>query len=66
MSTPAEIVALLNNGINAALADPQIWQRVAGKGGTAPGGLPADFAKFIAEDTERWAKVVTYSHAKAN
>jgi hypothetical protein len=65
-NTPAEIVALLNNEINAALADPQIRQRVVDMGGTASGGSPADFAKFIVEDTERWAKVVTYSHAKAN
>jgi tripartite-type tricarboxylate transporter receptor subunit TctC len=65
-NTPAEIGALLNNEINAALADPQIRQRVADMGGAAPGGSPADFSKFIAEDTERWAKVVRYSHAKAN
>jgi tripartite-type tricarboxylate transporter receptor subunit TctC len=65
-NTPAEIVALLNKEINSALADPQIRRRVADMGGTAPGGSPADFAKFIADDTERWAKVVTYSRAKVN
>jgi tripartite-type tricarboxylate transporter receptor subunit TctC len=65
-NTPAEIVALLNKEINAALADPKIRQRVADMGGTAPGGPPADFAKFIADDTERWAKVVTFSQAKPN
>ncbi len=64
--TPAEIVALLNKEINVALANPKIKQRVADMGGTAPGGSSADFAKFIADDTERWAKVVAFSNAKAD
>jgi tripartite-type tricarboxylate transporter receptor subunit TctC len=65
-NTPAEIVTLLNKEINAALADPEIKQRVTELGATSPGGSPADFAKFIADDTERWAKVVMFSNAKAN
>jgi tripartite-type tricarboxylate transporter receptor subunit TctC len=64
--TPAEIVALLNKEVNTALADPTIKQRIADLGGTAPGGSPADFAKFIAEDTARWAKVAAFADLKLN
>jgi tripartite-type tricarboxylate transporter receptor subunit TctC len=65
-STPAEIVGLLNKEINAALADPNIRQRLADMGGTAPGGSAADFGKFIADDTEKWARVVKFSGAQAH
>jgi tripartite-type tricarboxylate transporter receptor subunit TctC len=65
-STPAEIVALLNRQINAGLVDPTIRQRIADLGGTAPGGTPADFARFIAEDTEKWARVARFSGVSAN
>ena len=64
-NTPAEIVALLNREINAAIADPRIRQRVADMGSTTPGGSPADFAKFIADETEKWAKVVKFAGIKA-
>ncbi|HEY6255375.1 MAG TPA: tripartite tricarboxylate transporter substrate binding protein [Xanthobacteraceae bacterium] len=63
-STPAEIVALLNRQINAAIADPTIRQRIAELGGTPRGGSSADFAEFIAEETERWAKVVKFAGIK--
>jgi tripartite-type tricarboxylate transporter receptor subunit TctC len=62
--TPAEIVALLNREINAALADPTIRQRIGDTGGTPRGGTPSDFAKFIVEETERWAKVVKFAGIK--
>jgi tripartite-type tricarboxylate transporter receptor subunit TctC len=65
-NTPAAIVTLLNKEINAAIADPKIRQRVADLGGTSPGGSPADFAKFLADETERWAKVVKYAGIKAD
>jgi tripartite-type tricarboxylate transporter receptor subunit TctC len=64
-NTPAEIVALLNKEINAAIADPKFKQRVADLGGTSPGGSPADFARFIADETERWAKVVKFAGIRA-
>jgi len=64
-NTPAEIVALLNKEINAAMADPKFKQRVADLGGTSPGGSPADFAKFLADETEKWAKVVKFAGIKA-
>jgi tripartite-type tricarboxylate transporter receptor subunit TctC len=64
-NTPAEIVALLNKEINAAIADAKIRQRVADLGGTTPGGSPADFAKFITEETEKWFKVAKFANIKA-
>jgi tripartite-type tricarboxylate transporter receptor subunit TctC len=64
-NTPAEIVALLNRQVNAAIADPRIKERVAAMGSTSPGGSPPDFAKFIADETEKWAKVVKFAGIKA-
>jgi tripartite-type tricarboxylate transporter receptor subunit TctC len=64
-NTPAEIVALLNKEINAAIVDPRFKQRVADLGGTSPGGSPADFAKFVADETEKWAQVVKFAGIKA-
>ena len=64
-NTPAEIVALLNKEINAAMADPKFKQRVADLGGASPGGSPADFAKFVADETEKWAQVVKFAGIKA-
>ena len=59
--TPAEIVALLNREINAALADATMRQRMLDIGSVPQGGSPADFTKFIAEETERWAQVVKFA-----
>jgi tripartite-type tricarboxylate transporter receptor subunit TctC len=64
-ATPTEIVDKLNNGINAALADPKIKARLADLGGTVLAGSPADFGKFIADETEKWAKVVKFAGIKA-
>jgi len=64
-NTPAEIVDKLNREINAALADPKIKARISELGATAISGSPADFGKFIADETEKWAKVVKFSGAKA-
>jgi len=57
-NTPAEIVDRLNKEINAALADPKIKGRLADEGGGQFALSPADFRKFIAEETEKWANVV--------
>ena len=57
-NTPAEIVDPLNNEINAALVDPKIKARLAELGGTTLPGSPADFGKLIADDTEKWGKVI--------
>jgi len=64
-STPAEIVDKLNREINACLADPKLQARIADLGGVALTGSPADFGRLIAEETDKWAKVVRFSGAKA-
>jgi tripartite-type tricarboxylate transporter receptor subunit TctC len=56
--TPPEIINKLNTQINAALADPNIQARLADLGGTVMAGTPADFGKVIADETEKWSKVV--------
>jgi tripartite-type tricarboxylate transporter receptor subunit TctC len=62
--TPAEAIERLNTEINAALADPKMKARFADLGGTPLPGSPTDFGKFIANETEKWAKVVRFSGAK--
>ena len=61
---PTEIVASLNREVNAGLADPRIKSRLAVLGGTVIVGSPADFGKLIADETEKWARVVKFSGAK--
>jgi tripartite-type tricarboxylate transporter receptor subunit TctC len=63
-NTPAEIVERLNREINAAFADPAMKARFADTGGNVLPGSPADFGKLIAEETEKWGKVVKASQAK--
>jgi tripartite-type tricarboxylate transporter receptor subunit TctC len=63
--TPADIIDKLNREINAGLADPKMKARLADLGGTVLALSPADFRKLIAEETEKWAKVVKFSGAKA-
>jgi tripartite-type tricarboxylate transporter receptor subunit TctC len=63
-STPTEIVDTLNKEINAALADPSFKTRLADLDGTAIGGSPADFGKLIAEETEKWGKVVRLANIR--
>jgi tripartite-type tricarboxylate transporter receptor subunit TctC len=62
--TPAEIVDKLNAAVNAGLADPKLKARLADLGGTMLVGTPAEFGKLIAEETEKWAKVVKFSGAR--
>jgi tripartite-type tricarboxylate transporter receptor subunit TctC len=63
-ATPAEIVEKLNKEINAGLADPKIKTRLADLGGTPLVGSPADFGKLVADDTEKWGKVVRAANIK--
>ena len=63
-NTPIESVDKLNKEINAGLADPKMKARFAGLGGTVLPGSPAEFGKLIADETEKWAKVVNFSGAK--
>jgi tripartite-type tricarboxylate transporter receptor subunit TctC len=65
-ATPAEIVEKLNKEINAGLADPKIKARLADLGGSVLPGSPADFGKLIAEDTEKWGKVIRTANIKAD
>ena len=65
-NTPAEIVDKLNKEINAGLADPKIKGRLADLGSTPFPGSPADFGKLIAEETEKWGKVVKFAGIKAD
>jgi tripartite-type tricarboxylate transporter receptor subunit TctC len=65
-NTPAEIIDKLNKEINAGLADPKMKARLADLGGTPLVGSPAAFGKLIAEETEKWGKVVKFSGAKAD
>jgi tripartite-type tricarboxylate transporter receptor subunit TctC len=64
-NTPAEIVDKLNQEINAALADPKMKARLSDLGGTVLPGSPAGFGKLIAEETEKWAKVIKFAGLKA-
>ena len=62
--TSSEIVDKLNKEINAALADPKIKARLADLAGAVIPGSPADFGKLVAEEIEKWGKVVKFSGAK--
>jgi len=63
-NTLAEIVEKLNKEINAGLADLKMKARLAELGGTALPGSPAEFGKLIADETEKWAKVIKFAGIK--
>jgi tripartite-type tricarboxylate transporter receptor subunit TctC len=63
--TPTEIIDKLNKEVNAALADPKMKARLAELGGTVFPTSPAEFGKFIADETEKWAKVIRAAGIKA-
>jgi len=64
-NTPAEIVDALNREINAALRDARVKARLADLGATVLPGTPADFGRMLADETEKWGRVVKASGAKA-
>jgi tripartite-type tricarboxylate transporter receptor subunit TctC len=66
VKTPPEIVARLNQEIDALLADAKVKARLAELGGLAAAGTPADFGKFIAAETEKWGKVVRQVGVKSD
>jgi tripartite-type tricarboxylate transporter receptor subunit TctC len=57
-NTPAEIIDRLNREINAAFTDPAMKARLLDTGGAVLPGLPADVRRLMAEETEKWAKVI--------
>jgi tripartite-type tricarboxylate transporter receptor subunit TctC len=63
-NTPAEVIDRLNKEVNAALADPKLKARLADLGGTPFGGSSAEFGKLMAEETEKWGKVVKFAGIK--
>ena len=64
-NTPPEVINKLNKEINAALADPKIKARLADLGGTVLALSAGDFGKLIAEETEKWGKVIRAANIKA-
>jgi tripartite-type tricarboxylate transporter receptor subunit TctC len=63
-NTPAEVIETLNTAINAALAEPRMQARFADLGGVALSGSPSDFGKLIAEETNKWGKVIRAANIK--
>jgi len=63
--TPREVIDKVNAEVNRALSDPKMLERLAELGGKPIKGTPEDFGKVIAAETAKWAKVVTFSGAKA-
>jgi tripartite-type tricarboxylate transporter receptor subunit TctC len=63
-STPVEIIQKLNGVINAGLADPKLQARLADLGATTLAGTPAEFGKLIADETEKWGKVIRLANLK--
>jgi tripartite-type tricarboxylate transporter receptor subunit TctC len=63
-NTPTEVVNKLNAEVNAWLADPKVKGRLADFGGTPAAGAPAEFARLIVEETEKWAKVIRFASIK--
>jgi tripartite-type tricarboxylate transporter receptor subunit TctC len=64
VNTPSQIIGRLNAEINSGLADAKLSRRFADLGGTVLPGSPADFGKFVVDETEKWGKVVKFSGAK--
>jgi tripartite-type tricarboxylate transporter receptor subunit TctC len=63
-NTPADVVNTLNEAVNAGLADPKLKKQLEDQGGIEMAGTPADFGKLIADETEKWAKVIKFAGIK--
>src|SRR5262249_9433669 len=63
-NTPAEIIDRLNKEINAGLADPKMKAQLADLGGMVLAGSSTDFGKLIADETEKWGKVIRAANIK--
>jgi tripartite-type tricarboxylate transporter receptor subunit TctC len=64
-NTPAEVIGILNRETNTILADPKAKDRLTDLGATVFAGSSADFGRFIAEEIEKWAKVIRAANIKA-
>ena len=64
-NTPTDIIEKLNREVSAALVDSKFRARLASLGATPFADSPADFGKFIVDDTEKWAKVIRAANIKA-
>jgi tripartite-type tricarboxylate transporter receptor subunit TctC len=62
--TPGEVIDRLNTAVNEGLADPALKARFASMGGTPLPGSPSDFGKLIADETEKWGKVIRTAQIK--
>jgi tripartite-type tricarboxylate transporter receptor subunit TctC len=62
--TPPEVIERLNTAVNEGLVDPGLKARFAGMGGTPLPGSPSDFGKLIADETEKWGKVIRTANIK--
>ena len=65
-NAPSEMIDRLNQEINAGLVDPKLRVRLADLGGTVLPGSPADYGRLLAEETEKWGKVVRFAGIKAD
>ena len=63
-NTPAEIIDRLNKEINAGLADPKLKAKLGDLGAIVLAGSPAEFGKLIADETDKWAKVIRAANIK--
>lgn len=63
-NTPVEVIDRLNKEINAGLADPKVQARFADMGGTRLAGSPESFRQLIADETDKWAKIIRFAGIK--
>jgi tripartite-type tricarboxylate transporter receptor subunit TctC len=63
-ATPAAVIETLNREVNAGLADPNMQARIADLGGAGVATTPAEFSRLLADEVEKWGKVVKFSGAK--
>jgi tripartite-type tricarboxylate transporter receptor subunit TctC len=65
-NTPSDVIDTLNKAVNVGLADPRLKKQLDDQGGIEMAGTPADFGKLIADETEKWGKVVKFAGIKAD
>ena len=65
-NTPSDVIDTLNKAVNVGLADPRLKKQLDDQGGIEMAGTPADFGRLIADETEKWAKVIKFAGIKAD